>query len=65
MVDLLQQAAPGSTVIVFGSCARGDPKEDSDLDVLVVEPEVNDRLVERVSVLFRSTPCGLDHDWMV
>ena len=39
-VGLLQQAAPGSTVIVFGSCARGEVTEDSDLDVLVVEPRV-------------------------
>ena len=37
-VNLLRQAAPGATVIVFGSCARGETNEDSDLDVLVVEP---------------------------
>ena len=37
---------PGSKVIVFGSQARGDAGEDSDLDLLVVEPEVGNRLDE-------------------
>ena len=37
---------PGSRVIVFGSQARGDAGEDSDLDLLVVEPEVGNRLDE-------------------
>jgi predicted nucleotidyltransferase len=35
-VELLRQAAPGSTIIVFGSCARGQITEDSDLDILFV-----------------------------
>ena len=35
---LLAAAAPGSTVILFGSYARGNPTEDSDLDFLVVMP---------------------------
>ena len=47
-VELLRQAAPGSTVIVFGSCARGQITEDSDLDVLVVEPTVTSRHEEMV-----------------
>jgi len=39
-VELLRQAAPGATIILFGSYARGDHREQSDLDFLVVEPEV-------------------------
>ena len=47
-VELLRQAAPGSTIIVFGSCARGQITEDSDLDVLVIEPTVTSRRDEMV-----------------
>lgn len=36
----LAAAAPGSRVIVFGSHARGDAGVRSDVDILVVEPEV-------------------------
>ncbi|MBK9446005.1 MAG: nucleotidyltransferase domain-containing protein [Betaproteobacteria bacterium] len=35
-----------SKVIVFGSYGRGDADEGSDLDLLVVEREVPDRLAE-------------------
>ena len=34
---VLQAAAPGATVILFGSYARGDFTEESDVDFLVVE----------------------------
>ena len=37
---LVQQVAPkGSLVIMFGSRARGDAKQDSDWDVLIVLPK--------------------------
>lgn len=45
-VDLLLQAAPGSKVVLFGSYARGDADEGSDVDLLVIEPEARDRLEE-------------------
>jgi predicted nucleotidyltransferase len=40
---LLEAAPPGSGVFLFGSHARGDARPDSDLDFLVVEPEVRDQ----------------------
>jgi len=39
---VVQAASSPRKVIVFGSYARGDAREDSDLDLLVVEDEVAD-----------------------
>jgi predicted nucleotidyltransferase len=35
----LAAAAPGAKVILFGSRARGDERPESDLDLLVIEPD--------------------------
>ncbi len=45
---LLEAAPPGSKVILFGSHARGQAGPDSDVDFLVVEPEVKARRAEMV-----------------
>jgi len=37
---LSEAAPPSSRVILFGSAARGELTPDSDLDVLVIVPEV-------------------------
>jgi uncharacterized protein len=47
-VELLRQAAPDATIILFGSWARGEAKEDSDLDFLFVEPSFTSRHDEMV-----------------
>ncbi len=39
---ILAAAPAGSRVILFGSHARGEAHEHSDLDFLVIEPEVDD-----------------------
>ena len=64
-VDLLHQAAPGATVIVFGSCARGEVTEDSDLDVLVVEPTVTDQWDEMVRLRRAMHPIRIAADVIV
>ena len=38
----------GSRMIVFGSQAHGDARADSDIDLLVIEPDVPDRHAEMV-----------------
>lgn len=50
----LSQALPnGARVIVFGSHAEGRAQADSDIDLLIIEPEVDDRAAEmsRLSAL--------------
>ena len=42
----LAAAAPDAKVILFGSHARGDALFGSDLDLLVIEPEVKSRRAE-------------------
>jgi predicted nucleotidyltransferase len=39
---LAEAAGTDSKVILFGSYARGDEKADSDVDFLVIEPELAD-----------------------
>jgi uncharacterized protein len=53
----LSAAAPEARVILFGSHARGEARPGSDLDFLVVEPSVEDRIEE--SVRLRRTLRGL------
>lgn len=53
----LSEAAPSARVILFGSHARGDAGRHSDLDFLVVEPDVDSEGEE--SVRLRRTLRGL------
>ena len=64
-VELLRQAAPSATIIVFGSCARGEITEDSDLDVMVVEPTVTSRHEEMVQLRKVLRPLGIPADVLV
>jgi predicted nucleotidyltransferase len=48
---------PGTRVILFGSHARGEAGKHSDLDFLVIEPEVENAIEE--SVRLRRTLRGL------
>src|SRR5579863_3908490 len=64
-VELLRRAAPDSTIIVFGSAARGETHKDSDLDVLVVEPEVSDRWDEMVRLRDALNPLPIAADVLV
>jgi predicted nucleotidyltransferase len=55
---ILEAAPPGTRLILFGSHARGEAGEHSDLDLLVIEPEVEDW--GRESVRLHRTLNGLD-----
>ena len=45
---ILEAAPAGTRLILFGSHARGEAGEHSDLDFLVIEPEVEDVVDESV-----------------
>jgi uncharacterized protein len=42
----LAAAAPDADIILFGSRARGEARPGSDLDLLVIEPDFNQRMEE-------------------
>jgi len=64
-VELLRRAAPNARIILFGSHARGDAGEQSDLDFLVVQSEVKDRLAEMVRLRRVLRPLGMPVDILV
>jgi predicted nucleotidyltransferase len=64
-VRLLLDAAPGARVILFGSHARNEARPDSDLDFLVIEPEVEDRMGEMVRLSKVLAPLMIPTDVLV
>ena len=62
---LLRDAAPGAAVILFDSSARDEADDDSDLDFLVIEPEVRDRHEEMVRLRDVLRPLGVPVDVLV
>jgi predicted nucleotidyltransferase len=61
----LLAAAPEARVILFGSAARGELSEDSDLDFLVIEQDVKDRHAEQVRLRRELRPLGIPVDVIV
>lgn len=64
-VRLLVADGRPTRVIMFGSHARGDAREDSDLDLVVVLPTVESRLAEMVRLRALLRPLRLLADVLV
>jgi uncharacterized protein len=56
---------PGSRILLLGSLARGDGDCDSDVDLLVIEPEVVDPMEEPVRLRWALGGLGVPIDVVV
>lgn len=54
-----------SRIVLFGSYARGDARDDSDIDLLVIEDEVTDRAREMVRLRRLLRPLRVPADILV
>jgi predicted nucleotidyltransferase len=64
-VQILADATHPSRIVLFGSYARGDAREDSDLDFLVIEPTVLHKRREMVRLRNLLRPLRLPVDVLV
>jgi predicted nucleotidyltransferase len=64
-VELVRRATPRATVLLFGSYARGDAHDRSDLDLLVIEPKPLARRMEAARLRAVLRPLGVPVDLLV
>ena len=64
-VERLAQAAQPERILLFGSHARGETQEGSDLDLLVIETEVPDRAAKMVRLRRLLRPLRIPVDILV
>jgi uncharacterized protein len=64
-VHRIAEAAQPEQILLFGSHARGEARDDSDLDLLVIESEVSDRAAEMVRLRRVLRPLRIPVDLLV
>ena len=64
-VSRLAEVANPKQIVLFGSYARGDARDDSDLDLLVIENAVEDRAAEMVRLRRALRPLRIPVDVLV
>jgi predicted nucleotidyltransferase len=62
---ILLDAARPRKIILFGSYGRGEPAGDSDVDLLVVEADVKDRVAEMARLNRALSPLRISVDLLV
>ncbi len=65
MTDLLVESAQPKRIILFGSRARGETREGSDFDIMVIEECVGDRIAEMVRLSRILRPLRIPFDLLV
>ena len=63
--ELLKETAYPKKIILFGSYARNEAREESDLDILVIETEVKDRIGEMIRLTRMLSPLRIPVDLLV
>lgn len=64
-VTRIAEAAQPEQILFFGSHARGEARDDSDLDLLVIETDVADRAAEMVRLRRVLRPLRIPVDILV
>ena len=64
-VKRIAEASQPEQILLFGSHARGEAHDDSDLDLLVIETEVTDRAAEMVRLRRLLRPLRIPVDLLV
>ena len=64
-VKRIADAAQPEQILIFGSHARGEARDDSDLDLLVIETDVADRAAEMVRLRRALRPLRIPVDLLV
>lgn len=65
IVKRIVDVAHPEKIILFGSYARGDAREDSDLDLIIIEREVTARRCESVKIRRALRPLRVPVDILV
>lgn len=64
-IELLREAAHPNKIILFGSQGRGEAQKESDVDLLVVEADVKDRVAEMTRLNRVLSPLRISVDLLV
>lgn len=64
-IDAVAADGKPNRIMLFGSYARGDARDDSDVDLLVIEDEVSDRAREMVRLRRLLRPLRVPADILV
>jgi len=65
VIALLREAARPRKIILFGSYGRGEARKESDVDLLVVETDVRDRIAEMARLNRVLSPLRISVDLLV